>query len=204
MFGVGTFTQWMLYVLEDRIVWSYFSLCTWLGKSFQMFFSSFFPGFIVIPKPSQLSQWNSSIATIILLLRDPHRAAVTRRAAPPFSLLFPSVLSVLHPGGPCTQWTCWICASTERLNRGHGLSFWFPRVFIWFILFSLWFSLSNASHCIIIFLLCISSLPEVWEISESRVEKQSSLNSRRTSTPRSLLIVLFSPSFIRNRSDPRC
>lgn len=30
-----------------------------------------FPGFIVIPKPSQLSQWNSSIATIFLLLKKP-------------------------------------------------------------------------------------------------------------------------------------
>lgn len=30
-----------------------------------------FPGFIVIPKPSQLSQWNSSIATIFLLLKNP-------------------------------------------------------------------------------------------------------------------------------------
>lgn len=30
-----------------------------------------FPGFIVIPKPSQLSQWNSSIATIFLLLNNP-------------------------------------------------------------------------------------------------------------------------------------
>lgn len=30
-----------------------------------------FSGFIVIPKPSQLSQWNSSIATIFLLLKNP-------------------------------------------------------------------------------------------------------------------------------------
>lgn len=30
-----------------------------------------FPGFIVIPKPSQLSQWNSSIASIFLLLKNP-------------------------------------------------------------------------------------------------------------------------------------
>lgn len=30
-----------------------------------------FPGFTIIPKPSQLSQWNSSIATIFLLLKNP-------------------------------------------------------------------------------------------------------------------------------------
>lgn len=51
-----------------------FSSCMWFGSNvFSSFF--FFAGVVVIPKPSQLSQWNSSIATIFLLLWDPHHAA---------------------------------------------------------------------------------------------------------------------------------
>lgn len=41
-----------------------------------------FPGFIVIPKPSQLSQWNSSIATIFLLLKN----TATQSLMLPFTL----------------------------------------------------------------------------------------------------------------------
>lgn len=67
-----------------------------------------FPGFIVIPKPSQLSQWNSSIATIFLLLKKPCNpesdAALHPASIASFPLLwYPSPLSPSppRPAPPC-------------------------------------------------------------------------------------------------------
>lgn len=158
---VGTCTQWMFYVLEHWIMWlvRFFPLYVHGFANVFKCCSLVSSGFIVIPDPGQLSQWDSSIA---------QRSCSSQISG----RFFPSVLSLV-----LSFW------SHERRNTcqcsGHGLSFSFPQS-IYFI----WFSLSIASHCII-FLLCISILPEVWEIMESRVEKQSSLN------PRSLLIQFY-------------
>lgn len=60
---VWTFTLWMFYVLEDCIMWSAHICPSVCGFANVLKCSSLlFSGFIVIPKPSQLSQWNSSIA----------------------------------------------------------------------------------------------------------------------------------------------
>lgn len=60
-----------------------------------------FPGFTIVPKPSQLSQWNSSIATIFLLLKNPATQSLmllsTLQALQvfPFTLTPPS-LGIVH------------------------------------------------------------------------------------------------------------
>lgn len=65
-------------------------------------------GFIVIPKPSQLSQWNSSIATIFLLLKK-------TPATQSLMLLF-----------------------TLQALQVFFFSFFFTPVFLYFIFFCLW------------------------------------------------------------------
>lgn len=67
-----------------------------------------FPGLIVIPKPSQLAQWNSSIATIFLLLNQPCNpppesdAALHPASIASFSFLYtpPSFLPSFPPPFP--------------------------------------------------------------------------------------------------------
>lgn len=164
---VWTFTLWMFYVLEDCIMWSAHICPSVCGFANVLKCSSLlFSGFIVIPKPSQLSQWNSSIA---------QRSCRSEVIFGSFLLWF---------------WSPWAQEHVCVHQCDHGLSFHFPRVFIWY-----GFTLS----CISLYYFSLVYFnPKVWEVIESRVEKQSSLN------PRSLLIVLFSPSFIRNRFDPHC
>lgn len=97
-----------------------------------------FPGFIVIPKPSQLSQWNSSIATIFLLLKKPCNpesdAALHPASIASFPLLwYPSPLSPSppRPAPPCLALT-W------------SFLLFFPSVF-WRLFCSLRFSLTRPS-----------------------------------------------------------
>lgn len=81
-------------------------------------------GFIVIPKPSQLSQWNSSIATIFLLLKNPATQSLmllfTLQALQVF-LFFSTPPSPSFVNGFSVVF-CFITHSTQRRNgTGKGV-----------------------------------------------------------------------------------
>lgn len=83
-----------------------------------------FSGFIVIPKPSQLSQWNSSIATIFLLLKNPATQSLmllfTLQALQVF-LFFSTPPSPSFVNGFSVVF-CFITHSTQRRNgTGKGV-----------------------------------------------------------------------------------
>lgn len=89
----------MSYLSLDLFI--YLFCCSMWTFPMQISLFSLFPGFIVIPKPSQLSQWNSSIATIFLLLKNPATQSLmllfTLQALQVFFCLFSFFFSFIPP-----------------------------------------------------------------------------------------------------------